>query len=130
MVLDYYGERLAAYCDTVIQLTDTESTGGPIRAVRVLEVRKRPRYEQAIPYAITEKGIIVTSPKTIRTGYRCIDYLLHLRLERAQTLLSNTRFSINEVARQAGYPDQNYFSSQFNKRIGISPSQYRQQYRA
>src|SRR5690625_1715647 len=63
-----------------------------------------------------------------QTGMSPIQYLIHVRMEKAKAMLENTDAKLNEVAKQAGYNDLFYFSSQFKKNIGMSPSKYRQHY--
>ena len=58
-------------------------------------------------------------------GQSPIDYLIQLRLHRAMELLSETTLSITEIAFQVGFNDSNYFTRQFKKVVGISPSRYR-----
>lgn len=41
--------------------------------------------------------------------------------------LRSTRLSIAEVASQAGFEDQFYFSRMLKKHVGVSPLKYRQQ---
>ncbi len=54
-----------------------------------------------------------------------IEHLLQLRMARARELLSYPWYSIKEVAELTGYSNQLYFSSEFKKRIGVSPKIYR-----
>lgn len=61
------------------------------------------------------------------TGQAPIAYLMRLRIQKAMELLRNTDMSITEIALQTGFNDSNYFSRQFNKLIGDSPSAYRKQ---
>src|SRR5690625_3214744 len=63
-----------------------------------------------------------------RTGMSPIQYLIHLRMEKAKVILENTDAKLNEIAKRTGYNDLFYFSSQFKKNIGMSPSKYRQHY--
>ncbi len=61
------------------------------------------------------------------TGMSPIDYLLHLRIEKACEMLHNKKkYNITEIAFRIGFNDSNYFSRLFKKKIGISPSQYKQ----
>lgn len=59
------------------------------------------------------------------TGKTVREYLTHLRLEDAKLLLTNSELSITEIAFSVGYSDSNYFSNIFNKKIGMSPREYR-----
>lgn len=59
------------------------------------------------------------------TGQSPIDYVIQLRLHRAMEMLSETMLSITEIAFEVGFKDSNYFTRQFKKMTGISPSRYR-----
>jgi AraC-like DNA-binding protein len=52
-------------------------------------------------------------------------YLLELRLNQAQHLLTTTDLSIQEIALQMGFFDLAHFSSTFRKHYGLSPSVWR-----
>jgi AraC-like DNA-binding protein/mannose-6-phosphate isomerase-like protein (cupin superfamily) len=56
-----------------------------------------------------------------------IAYLVQLRLTRGAELLRRTELSVTEIAFKVGFDDSNYFSRQFHKVLGRTPSQYRQQ---
>ena len=60
-----------------------------------------------------------------RTGHSPIDYFIQLKIQRACRLLDNTNWSIAEVASEAGFEDQFYFSRLFRKVMGMSPRMYR-----
>lgn len=51
-------------------------------------------------------------------------YINQIRMERAKELL-NTNLSIEQVASSCSFPDALYFSKQFKKWSGASPTQYR-----
>ncbi len=48
-----------------------------------------------------------------------------LRMEKACSLLTQSRMSITEVSYNCGYHDSNYFTRQFKKVMKMSPKQYR-----
>ena len=56
-----------------------------------------------------------------------IQYLNRYRIEVASSLLLRSHGRIEEVAREVGFSDANYFSRVFKKVIGFSPREYRQQ---
>jgi two-component system response regulator YesN len=58
------------------------------------------------------------------TNYTFTNYLILYRLSLAMELLKDCRTKIYEVADQVGYSDTAYFSSQFKKNVGLSPSEY------
>ncbi len=60
-----------------------------------------------------------------RFGASPVEHLIKLRMEQAKEMLSISSLPVKEIARQLGYANQLYFSSEFKKRIGVSPSDYR-----
>ncbi len=59
------------------------------------------------------------------TGITLNQYLTDMRMEKAQILLDNPRYSIKEVAEQTGFADSSYFARAFKKHTGKTPSEYR-----
>lgn len=60
-----------------------------------------------------------------RTGHSPIDYFIQLKIQRSCRLLDNTKLTIAEVAREAGFEDPFYFSRQFRRVMNMSPREYR-----
>ena len=60
------------------------------------------------------------------TSYTFTNYLILYRINLAMNLLRNHRVKVYEVADQVGYSDTTYFSSQFKKVVGMSPSEYQE----
>lgn len=56
------------------------------------------------------------------TGCTFKNYLTQLRIEKATDLLLNSSLTINQISRQVGYEDSNYFSRVFKKMTGSPPS--------
>lgn len=54
------------------------------------------------------------------------EYILILRMQKAMTLLSQTKESITEVAYKCGYQDSSLFARRFKDHTGISPRKYRE----
>ena len=61
--------------------------------------------------------------------YTAIQYLSHLRIGEAQTILTETQMPISDIAYHIGYNSANNFYIAFKRITGISPSQYREVYR-
>ena len=59
------------------------------------------------------------------TGITFKEYLNRVRVEEAARLLSNTDYSVMEIAVACGYRDQSYFTKVFKKLTGLTPKQYR-----
>ncbi|WOO40611.1 AraC family transcriptional regulator [Rubellicoccus peritrichatus] len=60
-----------------------------------------------------------------KTGQSPMAYFIQLKIQKACRLLIETEQSIGEISQQLGYEDQYYFSRQFKKVQGCSPSHYR-----
>ena len=59
------------------------------------------------------------------TGQPPVDYLIRLRIQKSMRLLCSADMSVTEIALETGFNDSNYFSRQFHKIIGESPTAYR-----
>ncbi|NPC92742.1 helix-turn-helix transcriptional regulator [Bacillus sp. WMMC1349] len=64
-----------------------------------------------------------------QTGRNFIDYLIDLRIGEAKRLLTETERWIYEVAKASGFKDVKYFSKVFKKVAGLTPYEYRKQYK-
>ncbi|MDW7655794.1 MAG: helix-turn-helix transcriptional regulator [Bacillota bacterium] len=58
------------------------------------------------------------------TGYSIVEYIIHVRIEKAKERLSNPNTKIADVAQDVGYNNIAYFSSLFKNSTGISPREY------
>lgn len=76
-------------------------------------------------------SVVGTSPATLnRLFHRYlktspIGYFIDLKIKMAQSLLLNTGLRIKEIANRTGYSNPLYFSSEFSKRVGLSPRNFR-----
>jgi len=53
------------------------------------------------------------------------DFIVRVRLERAQRLLTKRLLTIKKIAERLGYRNAYFFSHQFKAKVGLSPSAYR-----
>ncbi|MEV5028120.1 helix-turn-helix domain-containing protein [Paenibacillus sp. LPE1-1-1.1] len=60
------------------------------------------------------------------TGKTFIEHLTDIRIDKAKDMLKSTHFKNYEVAEKVGYQDPRYFSQIFKKKVGLSPSEYRE----
>lgn len=60
------------------------------------------------------------------TGQGYIEFVTRERMLRASNILLTTPKKISEIAGEVGYEDMKYFSQQFKKIMGCTPSEYRQ----
>ncbi|MBQ4574656.1 MAG: helix-turn-helix domain-containing protein [Clostridia bacterium] len=59
------------------------------------------------------------------TGLTPVEYIKDLRLNRAKTLLINTKRSVKDISASCGFTSPYYFSRCFHEAFGMSPSDYR-----
>jgi len=62
-----------------------------------------------------------------KTYYSPLQYLNHLRIQKACQLLDFTDMKINQISPKIGFEDSLYFTRIFKKNMGLSPSEYRLQ---
>lgn len=55
------------------------------------------------------------------------DYIVNYRLKLACDSLANTEAPLKKIAKESGFNHEGYFIRQFQKRMGMSPTEYRQQ---
>ena len=60
-----------------------------------------------------------------RTGYSPIEYVNHLKVQKACQQLLLTEYPVKQIASHLGIEDPYYFSRMFTKIIGVSPVKYR-----
>ena len=60
-------------------------------------------------------------------GENLSSYLNRLRVEKAKALLTDTKLSLNKIARSSGFEDQSWFSKIFKAYTGMSPGKFRDQ---
>lgn len=62
------------------------------------------------------------------TGCSLMEYVISLRMNKAKALLIETDKRISDIALECGYTDFTYFTKQFKKRTGYSPSIFRKRH--
>ena len=63
-----------------------------------------------------------------QSGQTFTEYLMYLRINKAKELLRTTDEKASQIASEVGYNDSHYFSYIFKKNVGITPTDYRNQY--
>lgn len=64
-----------------------------------------------------------------RTGMTPQQYLIQKRIQEAKTLLESVDLPVREISYMVGYANTTHFISSFTKIVGISPAQYRANFR-
>ncbi|MGL6200881.1 MAG: helix-turn-helix domain-containing protein [Lachnospiraceae bacterium] len=59
------------------------------------------------------------------TGFSPYEYIIQLRIKRAQFLLMSTTLPATKIAQSVGIKDDNNFNNLFKKRVGTTPTYYR-----
>lgn len=55
-------------------------------------------------------------------------YIVNLRIQNAVGLISSGYYSLKEIAFMSGYTDYKYFTTEFKRALGVSPSKYSYNY--
>ncbi|MNT66287.1 HTH-type transcriptional activator RhaS [compost metagenome] len=58
------------------------------------------------------------------TGLTVNNFIKSVRLKRAAQLLKQKVYTVYEIAYMVGFSDSKYFSKEFAKQFGITPSEY------
>ncbi len=58
------------------------------------------------------------------TGMNFIDFMTEVKIDRAKVLLRDPDIRINEVAHTLGFSNQEYFTRNFKKKTGVTPTAY------
>lgn len=74
--------------------------------------------ELGIPQAKLQEGFKLLFSRTV------IEYIRHVRLEKARELLNSTDYNISQVVYSIGFSSRSYFSKIFKRKYGISPSEF------
>jgi AraC-like DNA-binding protein len=59
------------------------------------------------------------------TGINFVDYVAHIRFDKARELLRNTKLRISEIAFAVGFQSLSQFNRVFKRLAGKSPTEYR-----
>lgn len=92
----------------------------------------RQHIDQRLPLADMAEHAGLSIPHFSRlfrqqTGYSPTDYFIHLKIQRALSLLLLSSKTVREIAMMVGYTDPYYFSRLFKKTVGVSPTAVRQE---
>lgn len=130
----------AAVLDTLIMLADHLVKDGSPAVLNIgAQVRQAMQFIQehqanqdlSLTQIASATGISVGHlEKQFRREHRQspMQFLQHLRMQRARNLLTRTNLDIKAIAYSIGYTDPLYFSKCFRKEHGISPRTFRHQH--
>lgn len=129
-----------------IQQRITEIIVECVRNENVTEINARSRIKMAVRYiqehyneniAINDlAGRYGMSPNYFSSIFKkemnqsTVNYITELRIKKAQEFLEHSEMSVVDIAKNVGYEDSQYFFRVFKKYIGMTPLNYREQYRS
>lgn len=73
--------------------------------------------------ALMSQPVLYKKIKAI-TGFSANDFIKSMRLRKAAGLLKEKQYTVYEISYMVGYEDSKYFSREFKKQYGQSPSEY------
>lgn len=116
--------------DSIAQVTKSEESDSSKAIVKEIEQRIQTEYFHDLKLSALANEYYINQSylSTLflqETGKNFIKYLTEVRLEKARELLETTQFSTSQVAEFVGYNDRSYFTSVFQKKMGVSPAEYR-----
>lgn len=93
------------------------------------------RYAEPVTVKVMGEEAGLSSRTFIRrfqqaTGLNPSEYLQHLRIGKARSLMESSSLSVDEIAWQTGYRDTSAFRRIFHKIIGLTPREYRHRFNA
>ncbi|WP_248927107.1 helix-turn-helix domain-containing protein [Paenibacillus hamazuiensis] len=123
-------EMKRSVCGYVKSVSDCFSRDGLQRTIikKALALMENEYDKASLPY-VAEKVFI--TPAYLSTlfktnmGVTFIEHLTDIRIGNAKRLLRQTHLKNYEVAEKVGYHDSRYFSQIFKKKVGLSPSEFR-----
>jgi two-component system response regulator YesN len=123
--------RLSSYSAKVVDLRNLHVPEWKVLDIKDYVAR---HYSQSLSVQKIAESLSISSSYLSKLAKRYlhasfVDYLTDYRLQRAKDLLGTTGLMTYEIAEKVGYPDARYFSSIFKKRLGMTPSEYRNERR-
>ena len=90
-------------------------------------------YNQGISVEDAAELLDISKPHFMRvfkqaTGQSFLSYLNHLRIAKAQALLTSSDKPISQLSQEVGFCDQSYFGSVFRKTVHMTPLTYRRRF--
>lgn len=89
---------------------------------------RRPLTVEYIAKSFGYNANYISSVFKRRTGVSVLQYIQHLRLTEAKTMLLNSDASVKQIAHHVGYHDEKQFMKRFKTEEGMTPSEYRNIY--
>lgn len=135
MTMDSTEALVDRFCEQVFELLALVYDGSAASQVKKAEnfIRQNHHNPRLSLQMVTDHLAVSTSYFSqifkSETGSTFVEYLTAMRMEKARGILTTSAKRTYEVAYEVGYSDPHYFSSAFKRATGMSPREYREQYR-
>lgn len=132
--LDELKEIVERYMRGLLSLTREMRKSGHNAVIEKTKAYIDNHYHRSITLDAIAKEVFVTPVylsflfKQVE-GVNLSEYITHVRLERAKHLLQHTSCKTYDIASQVGYEDEKYFSRIFKKKVGMTPTEFRNQFK-
>lgn len=91
------------------------------------EMQGTPRVEE-IAKALNMSARYLSDSLKAETGKTAIEHIHLYLIDEAKNLLLEPKITVSEIAYKLGFDNPKYFSRLFKKKVGVTPSAYREQY--
>jgi AraC-like DNA-binding protein len=134
----YCDDHIRALCDMLMLLASYVAQSGEMRmAYKTVGQLAKDYIKRNLSRKILLSDLAVhihCSTVTVTQHFRqefgisVTEYILQKRMKLAVQLLSESNYTVGEIAARCGFCDSEYFSKSFRKTFGISPVEYRKQH--
>jgi len=117
---------------TVCNLIQQKRTGNSKRVTEEIKSYLAEHFHEGVTINILADHVYMTSTYICllfkqETGETINDYLTRIRMNKAKELIRDYSYKLQDIGPAVGYQDPSYFTKQFKKHVGITPSGYREQ---
>ncbi|HYH03571.1 MAG TPA: response regulator [Bacillota bacterium] len=128
--------ELAEYVLTVNDMTFKQlaETGAPNRKIQEVTRYIREHFADKNMSIQTISAQVYLSPTYLcaffkkSTGKTLNEFITDTRIAKAKELLQDQQMKLYEISANVGFTDVNYFSTLFKRRVGCTPSEFREKY--
>lgn len=122
-----YRKNSSMPSDTVISgvkhQTDTEEQLAEVMAYMEENVQGTLSLEQICRHCLIDRSAL-SALFQLHTGYSVMVYFSLLKINAAKQMIKNTPMTFSQIAEELGYSSIHYFSRQFKKLTGLTPTDY------
>lgn len=125
--------HLRDYLLEILQrMSDTDETAYAGELVDQIKAYIQEHYAEELTLNVLSERFYVSPVYLSRlfkkkTGINFVEYLTHIRMEKARAYLTGTRHKVYHIAEMIGYENPRYFARLFKEETGCTPQEYRAQ---